>query len=392
MPTTPSMGMVLPTEGDSNDVWGMLLNAALTNRVDSHRHVSGQGLPVPLDGIVVDQDKLWGSGGAFYALTDFKAITWHQQPVASMSPYVHALFVSDGTGGLSAGELYWRTSLGVNVKITAANMLNVAGFAGGIGGDYTSAGAAVAYDDTAKQYTFREGIVDLMGWAKLRAGALRISPFNTVSSFFIEHTVDPAILGQYVVQWPVALPGSTQLMQVSSAGAVSFSNTVEQLVTGSLGFTAAVNQHFTVSGTGRYKHGVLTMSIAGSAAQPGSGTSIIYDVVGNPGAITFSGGSGIAIPITLPVGAQIQQARCFIRDNVTGPTTLNLQLVSHTATATTTIALSANSAGSGAAQTLTTSNVPTPVASGTGYALRIIFISGTSTCTLGSVEVDFDHP
>lgn len=357
MPTTPSMGMVLPTEGDSNDVWGMLLNAALTNRVDSHRHVSGQGLPVPLDGIVVDQDKLWGSGGAFYALTDFKAITWHQQPVASMSPYVHALFVSDGTGGLSAGELYWRTSLGVNVKITAANMLNVAGFAGGIGGDYTAAGAAVAYDDTAKQYTFREGIVDLMGWAKLRAGALRISPFNTVSSFFVEHTVDPAILTQYVVTWPTALPpaGSPQAMQITNTGAVSFSN------------------------------GTKTLIIPIRPAQ----TPIFTD----PRVVVASGNQGFTVGIPLNVGDRILAVRAVVTDNATGPTPLAVSMLHAVAGSSFTVdGTGSPSAGNGTLQTISVTGLSVTVVAGSHYYAQVSPPSGTAQIIVWHFEVDYDHP
>ena len=51
----------------------------------------------------------------------------------AVSGYASALFANSADN-----NLYWRNSGGTNVQLTAGNSLNVAGFVGGIGGDYAS--------------------------------------------------------------------------------------------------------------------------------------------------------------------------------------------------------------------------------------------------------------
>ena len=42
---TPNMGLVLPTDGGSDNVWDTILDTVF-GLIDSHGHVAGQGVPI----------------------------------------------------------------------------------------------------------------------------------------------------------------------------------------------------------------------------------------------------------------------------------------------------------------------------------------------------------
>lgn len=393
---TPNMGMTLPTDHDSAELWGSILNTALTLN-DAHDHSPGKGVLVPMGGIKIDADKSWSFGGTSRAITDLKAIDFAPTAVAGLTALAGALFISDGTGGLSANELYYRTTSGSNVKFTSGAALNVAAFTGGIGGDYTAVGAAVAFDDALDRYTFKQ---QANAWARMASGEVRILETGTTESVFVGMAA-PALLGaSYTMTWPTALPGATNIAQIDSSGNWSFSNTIvnsatfSNLVTLNAGATAASGQHFTTAGAGRYKHGTMTLIVPWSDfRQIASGTAVAYSTaVGTPG---ISGATFTVIaPLTLPVGARILTIRAFIVDNATGPTQLRTTLVSCDTAGTLANAAgpSGLSAGTGAGQTQTLSTINITQATGISYSIVISNSVGVASCSVRMCEVDFDFP
>lgn len=400
--TTPNMLLVLPTDHGSAEVWDVILDTVF-NTIDSHDHTPGKGALISASAVKVAADKSWSFGGTSYAITDLKAIDFVPVASTTVTSLAGAFFVSDGTGGLTANELYFRTTSGVNVKFTSGAALNVAAFTGGIGGDYSAVGAAVAYDDSLDRYTFKQqGNV----WARMASGEVRILETGSSDSVYVGHAAPAALAASYTVTWPLALPGSTQLAQVDSSGVTTWSNTIVNavtmsstlgvtgLITATAGATAAANQHVTISGTGRFKHGTYTLSVPWTAfVQIASGTAVAYSTaIGSPG---ITGATFIVeAPVMLPVGARILTVRTYFSDSAVGPTKLQSSLISCSSTGT--IALtagpSAQSLGNGTNQSATLSAINVTIASLSSYSILVQTATGAAAVAVFMAEVDYDYP
>ena len=150
MTTLPNMNLVLPDEGGSADIWDVILDT-LFALVDAHDHTTGKGVKVPSAALKINADVSWSFAGTNYAITDAKAIDFTPVTAASMASYSSALFANSS----DSNNLYYRNSSGTNVQITAGATLNVS-IVGGIGGDYSSIGALLDYDDATDTYRFRQ--------------------------------------------------------------------------------------------------------------------------------------------------------------------------------------------------------------------------------------------
>lgn len=273
MPMTPTTNMLLvkPTEGGDSGSWDTELNTAL-DLVDAHDHSTGKGVKVKTNGLDINSDLTFTSAGTAYAAKDAKAIDFAPSAASGMTAYAGALFCNSD----DSNNLYWRTTSGTNVKLTNGAALNVAAFVGGIGGDYGAIPAECNFVDASKTYTFKSTAAG--NWSRLQAGALRIVEFGTTESTYVELACPSALAGTYTVTLPTAAPGSTSIVQMSSTGVLTASNTVanaatfSSLITASSGITASANQHVTVSGTGLYKHGNRTFNMDTLAAFVMAGT------------------------------------------------------------------------------------------------------------------------
>lgn len=388
MPTVlPNTLMTLPVRGaPGSGTWGDTLDANLAI-LDVMDHTPGHGPLVPVAGLNINADLPFS---ALWAPTQLHRVQFSAIASAGLTAGQRtSLFVSDGTSGLVANELYWHNSAGNKVQMTAGNTLNFAAFVGGIGGDYTSVSATLNYIDGQKGYEFKEGTVDAHGWARLRSADLRLFPFNTTGAIFVGLAAPAGIAGQYTVTWPLALPGSTVLQQIDNTGQAIFSNTVPTLVTFSAGATAAVDQHITVSGTGLYKHGTRTISIAINAPRTGASPGFTGD------SFTLTGASPQSALFQIqgvPVGARITAVRVRVKDSATGPTKMNVQLFPSTdGVAGASIATSITSAGTGAAQTLPLTGLTTTVVALTTYSIYVNTTTGAANTTVVGIDVDYDQ-
>jgi len=377
--TTPYMLLTLPTDHNSSNLWGSMVNTAL-GTVDAHDHSPDKGKRVPSAGIGINADLTFAS----WAITNALAVDFVAAATLAVAGYGGALFMSDGSGGLSANDLYWRTVAGVNVKVTAGTSLNVAGFAGGIGGDYSAVGAQLNYDDSLKRYNFLEGTGDANGWARLHAGELRLSEFNTAEGAYVGQIAPAALAGTYTMTWPTALPAATHVLQIDNTGLISNTGSVAM----------ATNENVTVSGTGAFKHGTQTLQLHGTMFQPYNGAAnptYATGAIGNAG--VSAAGLSVVAPIILPRGKRITAIRAYIVDNVTGPTKLVLSYgTSDTTNNGTNLGSTAASAGSGAPQTLTLSSLTTTISASTSYWVLITTSTGAASCVCMMVEIDYDHP
>lgn len=394
MTTLPNTGMTLPVRGaPGSGQWGDTIDANLAI-IDAMDHTPGRGARIPTAGISLNADLPFSS---LYAPTQLHRVQFSEiAGTALTNPNNLSLFVSDGTGGLSAHELYYRTSAGNNIKITSASSLNVGAFVGGIGGDYSSVGAQLNYDDAGKRYTFKEGTGDSNGWARLAAGGLRLIEFNTTESVYVGQSAPAALASSYDMTWPVALPGSQVLTQIDNTGQIVFSNTVQNaatfsgLITASAGLTASANQHVTVSGTGLFKHGTKKISVAVNAPRTGAAPGFVGDLT------TIAGASPQSAVFTidgLPVGSRITAIDVRIQDSATGPTKVNWQLVASTdGTYAAAIATSATSAGSGAVQTLSVTGLTTTTAALKTYTVIVSSTTGAANTFVYAIDVSYDQP
>jgi len=387
--TLPNMGLVQPAVGGDAGTWGTENNAALAV-IDAHSHKPGAGVPITTAAINIDGDLSFGS---LYATTNlaraqFSAVA---TPANNLS-----LFVSNGSGGLVAGELYWRNNTGNPVRFTSGNALNFASFVGGIGGDYSAVGALEAFDDSQKQYTFKDGAAK---WGRLHAGNVRLAPFGTASALFVEMAASASLASNYTVTWPSALPSTTLLMQMSNSGQIITNNTVPvDVVLGNVtasavsasSVTVAANGNVTVSGTGDYKHGLRTLQVALPAVIANASFATNAFVFG------LTSSNSVQIPLPMLVGSRIQAARIVMRD--TSGTTFSLRIGFATVNGSSGITIGSGtptSSGSGALQTLsaTTSAPGLSVSSGQIYLAIVAPVSGpAAAASIYNLEVDYDRP
>lgn len=107
---------------------------------------------------------------------------------------------------------------------------------------------------------------------------------------------------------------------------------------------------------------------------------------------SFNTGGIFQIP-GLVVGERIVGLEARIRDSVTGPTKLTIQLVSSTDLNSPTLATaSSQSSGLGNFQTIASPAYTVTVASGTTYSAYVAVATGTATCTITDVEAIVDQP
>lgn len=273
MTTTPLMSLVLPTDHGSIDTWDVILDAAF-GLVDSHDHTTGKGAQVPSAGLKINADVSWSSGGASRAITDLLAVDFKPSSLTLMTALAGALFVNSADN-----ELYWRTTSGVNVKLTAGAALNVAAFTGGIGGDYSAVGALEIFDDSTDSYWFQQQVgASVRQYARLRSADVDIYEFKAnpaagVPTQRVRLQSPVSLAASYALTLPVGLPASTRSVSIDAVG---------QIASG-ISQALAINNDYTISGTGNYKHGIKTISSAVFATLMSVTAGTVNVVSGQPG-------------------------------------------------------------------------------------------------------------
>jgi len=402
MPTTPNMSLVTPTVGGSLDAWGTILGT-LFDLVDAHDHTTGKGVKVPSAALNINADVPWSSGGTPRAITGASGLGLTPVAAASMSAYTSTWFVNSS----DANNLYFRSQSGTNIKVTDGSTLNVS-IVGGIGGDYAAVGALLDYDDASDTYRLRQQTgASVRQYARMASADVDLFEYKAsgstpVPTNRIRLQSPAALAASYTLTFGAALPGSTSLVQVSAAGALTYSNTVASalalsstltvgstlgvtgLITASAGLTAAAGQHLTVSSTGRFKHGNMTLNIPVGAADVFSGTPTKT----NSGQWNVTGAATMHYPVLLPVGARIRSATVQY-SRTAGVIVIGVR--SSTGGAETTRGTD-QSIGTGSGwTTLGTGTVDYTITAGTAVVIYVNF-SSSPNYAFGSVEVTYDYP
>lgn len=385
--TSANMLLSLPTLQGDPGTYDDQLNASLA-RIDLHNHTTGLGVQVPTAGIGINAALTF----AGYAGINMGAVSFATAAAYTVN---RSLWVSSATD-----ELMWRNASGTSFAVTSGGGLNMS-LVGGITGDYSGAGAALYYDDSAQAYRFLEAAPAPNNWSYVKAGGFDLYEHASGIANFIGLRSPAALAASYNLTFPAALPGSTLLQQVSSAGVISWSNTISGavtmsstatvgstlgvtgLITATAGLTAAANQHVTISGTGELKHGdrVRTYNAMG----------IVVSSNLTPGGISMTSTGAAVGFLMLPfnVGERIKSVTIALFGDGAADVTIDVKTVT-TAGALASIGASTVN-NQPASWSDTTINV-TDTTVTDSLALHIRFDVTATGLSIGNVRVTYDRP
>ena len=208
MPTTPNMDLLLPIPTVTlGPTYASENNAAFTT-IDSHDHTTGKGVPVPSNGLNINNDLPFNGYNA--ASLRSARFTSQSAPLSTPSD-VSSIYVSNG-------NLFYNNQLGQQVQITSGAALDATTI-GGIGGDYTTSGALLFYTSGTRTFTF---------WsstnvpANIDSGSITIRPIAT-SPAGVTINAPSALSASYSLTLPLALPSTSSALVSDPSGNLSFS-------------------------------------------------------------------------------------------------------------------------------------------------------------------------
>lgn len=322
--TTANLGLTLPTLNGDRGVWDSSWNDNGT-LLDLHDHSTGKGVKVTPTGLNLNADLTFAGNAA----TNLKGVVFTAQVAAPASLAVY----------VKSNDLYFKDGAANEVRLTASGAINIA-TTGGIAGDYIAAAASVYYDSAAKTYRFLQAAPLPNVWNYVACSGVDLYEQGSGILTRVRLQSPGALAASYVLTYPGALPASTALFQVTSAGVMTFTNTIAEavamvksltvgttlgvtgLITATAGLTAAANQHVTVSGTGDFKHGSQVLNVSPYAgADAGTTTVGVGYVVSNAIGIRY-------IPIPLKAGDRVTDAQYSIYGD--GAVDVTIEIVQYT--------------------------------------------------------------
>jgi hypothetical protein len=360
--TLPNLSIVLPSLGGDIGTWDDEINAALT-LVDAHDHTAGKGLRIKSAAISIDADLSFG--GFFQSSVGKVSFS----TIAAPSSGSKAIFVNSADN-----ELYWRTNAGVNVKLTNGASINTS-LVGGIVGDYAAVGAEVAYDDANDRYTFKQQ--STKPWARIMCGGIQLAEFNTTESVFTRLICNAALAVSYDLIFATALPGSTSIVQVDSAGNLTYSSTL-------VNPPSASDYKFTTA---------RVASIPACAAQLTSGMTSTFDGLTSNWTIAAAETLKLAYPLLgLEVGDQITAWNVYAAKTSAATNTISAELYKMTAGGARTKigATQSNSANNPGNITLGQSGLTQTVGANESYYI-VLFKAATLSAGDSAFDADFSR-
>ena len=267
--TTPYMSLILPTPlVRTGPLYATDLNTAMLG-VDSHNHVTGSGVQVPTAGLNINADLSFGG----FSAIQMKAATFNLQ----------TSFTTPRSMYFKGSDLYVRDNSGAEIQMTSGGQVNVSG-TGGFSGDFGTSGvtASVPYSNTSKTYSFlqasgQRALMD-QGETLIRqtigtgyAAVHLKSTLNNTTDSDVNFT-----LPKVDITMPTSHPGSTSILVISSAGAISPSSTWPSAPSATSLLSMDTSGNVSASGspvdgvTLQYSSGILSVQ---SGAGTGTGTA-----------------------------------------------------------------------------------------------------------------------
>jgi hypothetical protein len=243
-PITPAMSIVLPVPGQTlafgeappGQSWMELQNTG-TNTIDQHDHSTGKGLQVRPAGLNINADLPFGTNNA----TGLRSTRFTPISLGSIG-------VSDVDCLLFSGvDAYIVDGSGNQIRVTSGGAL--AGTPGSISGLVSPASAS--YASGPKLFTFDSGTNQVGGIA---CGPLVLTDSSVTTGKAATLAVPNGLASNYNLTLFSALPGSTKILTVSSAGAIGDAYDVD-------GTTLAVTSNTIGVATG----GIGTTQLASTA-------------------------------------------------------------------------------------------------------------------------------
>lgn len=275
------------------------------------------------------------------------------------------------------GELYYTNSSGTTVRLTNAGALDVASIRG-ILGDYSADGnCQVDYTTSSTLYRMLSNLSNLAR-ATVEVGALRV--YGTGNNPTYRATVAvPTLAASYNFTLPTNVPGSTSLLEWTSAGQLQSqrSPTLAAVTLDSGG-------HVTLAGSGEYKHGNKTLSISPAAGYFSSSDFSFF------GAYILAAGASLEVRVPIPVreGWRIRTVSVDYRGGGASPPTFGLY---KGGTGSTSLQGSTwGTASSGVTLDEVSGTIDTTVATGSAY--YVLLTSGNTNDRFGRIAVTYDIP
>lgn len=219
---TPYMSLNLPTVGLSpSPTWASDLISAIY-AVDAHNH-NGVGVKLTQAALqITDQLNLQTN-----ALANASRVGLSQLSASLGSNYQGQLY-------RVGNDLYYNDGAGVTIRITSSGAIDV-GSVGGITG--LASPASVSYSSVSKTFKFEQdsnyAATILSGNLAIRENAAGVT--NTVT------LMSPSSLASsYSLTLPGALPSTQSVLQLTTGGVITPSNTISSLSVGTLSVTSSL--------------------------------------------------------------------------------------------------------------------------------------------------------
>lgn len=390
------LGLTLPTPSvDTEAVAASKLNTALSAII---ARLESKVAATDLD---IASDVSFKSGAVYSGARDLQRAAFQSQTGALTA------VSNPNTVYVLNGDLHYIDQAGNLVQITASGAVNVSTTGGVTGAGYGTGGVEVNWDSVNTRYRMRSG-AGVDSFADVQCADLIL---NDASGNNIRFQA-PAIGSDYTATLPTGLPGSTSLLQWTSAGlmssttaptltgltvngAATVTGTVTtgtlnpiSLVTTGGGIQAVSGQNVRISGTGKYARGSKFRFISPSAgAIP----------TGSPGGIFLDDGrwiaqnasDNLAVPLEVQEDEQLLEVR--VRVNPATTAVMDVTVRRMNSDGSTTVLGSGSSSGS-ATQTVSVTGLSETITSASMVSYCVEIEAGATADEALSVALETNVP
>lgn len=268
-----NMSLPIPTVGvDEGPDYADNINACLT-LLDIHTHSAGSGVAITPSGLNINATLTFANN----ALTNAQYLGMFLQ---TSNPSTLGALYYKGV------DLYFNDGSGNHIQMTTSG--GVAGTPGAIGSLVSPAAATYSLGSTKFVWT-----ADTNKYAAMDSGELFIRETNVASPNYVNVKSPSSLAANYTLTLPTALPGSTQYLACSSAGALS---TVSADAIGQA-MTSTGSNAISVSRTRSSSQSVGTGGVAISTTSTGlfSTTGTSFTAVTNASVTIITSGRPVVI-------------------------------------------------------------------------------------------------